>query len=206
MEVSGCEVACFHESVCDVQLEIASRGRLKSMAKSQKEIFTARLMRERDKFELLLNRVGYTRRMTLKGVSGKWSIKDILAHILAYEQYIADRMNEIQHGETYIPCKTQNALDAFLDEFGYPDFGSPLLDDDGPNAWVAEKYQNVSLEDVIAQEIQAFASIISSLEKMPEEMMNRHHLYDRIANNTFQHYREHIADIKRWLRVNKYYI
>ena len=41
-------------------------------------------MRERDKFELLLNRVGFTRRMTLKGVAGAWSIKDILAHIWAY--------------------------------------------------------------------------------------------------------------------------
>ena len=51
--------------------------------------FVERLLKERDKFELLLNRVGYARRMTLKGVSGKWSIKDILAHILAYEQYIA---------------------------------------------------------------------------------------------------------------------
>ena len=176
------------------------------MTKTQKEIFLARLMRERDKFELLLNRVGYTRRMTLKGVSGKWSVKDILAHVLAYEQYIADRMHEVLHGETYIPCKTQNALDAFLDEYGYPDFGSPLLDDDGPNLWVTEKYQHVSLEDVVAQEIQAFASIIASLEKMPEEMLNQHHLYDRVANNTFQRYREHIADIKRWLKANRYYI
>src|SRR4030095_30224 len=131
------------------------------MTKTQKEIFLARLSRERDKFELLLNRVGYTRRMTLKGVSGKWSVKDILAHVLAYEQYIADRMHEVLDGETYIPCQTKNALDAFLDEFGYPDFGSPLLDDDGPDTWVAEKYQHVSLEDVIAEEIQAFAYIIS---------------------------------------------
>jgi DinB family protein len=176
------------------------------MAKTQKEMFLARLMLERDKFELLLNRVGYTRRMTVKGVSGKWSIKDILAHILAYEQYIADRMNEILHGETYIPCRTQNALDAFLDEFGYPDFGSPLLDDDGPNAWVAEKYQRVSLEDVVAQELQAFAAIISSFEKMPEDLLNRHGFYERVANNTYRHYREHILDIKRWLRANKYYI
>ncbi|MFN8385912.1 MAG: hypothetical protein U0X92_05745 [Anaerolineales bacterium] len=74
-------------------------------------------MRERDKFELTLNRVGYSRRMTLKGVTGKWFIKDILAHILAYELYIADRMNEILHGQEYAPCKTQTALDAFLDEF-----------------------------------------------------------------------------------------
>ena len=89
------------------------------MPKTHKEIFLARLMSERDKFELLLNRVGYTRRMALKGVSGKWSIKDMLAHILAYEQYIADRLNEILHGEEYAPCRTQNALDAFLDEFGW---------------------------------------------------------------------------------------
>jgi len=167
-----------------------------------KKQFISRLMRERDKFEMLLNRVGFTRRMTMKGVSGKWSIKDILAHILAYEQYIADRMNEIIHGEPYIPCKTQNALDAFLDEFGYPDFGSPLLDDDGPNAWVAEKYQNVALEDVVSQEIQAFASIISSLEKMSEEIINQHNLYERVASNTYQHYREHIVEIKRWMKSN----
>jgi hypothetical protein len=175
------------------------------MPGTHKEIFLARLLRERDKFELLLNRVGFIGRMTLKGVSGKWSIKDMLAHILAYEQYIADRMNEILHGEEYSPCRTQNALDAFLDEYGYPDFGSPLLDDDAPNEWITEKYKNVSLDEVVAQEIQAFASIVASLEKMSEESMNRHHLYDRIANNTYRHYREHTADIKRWLKTSSAY-
>ena len=175
------------------------------MPESQKQIFLARLMHERDKFELLLNRVGYAGRMTLKGVSGKWSIKDIIAHIFAYEQYIADRMNEVLDGEEYVPCRTQNALDAFLDEYGYPDFGSPLLDDDGPNEWIAEKYRNVSLDDVVMQEIQAFASIVSALDKMPEELITRHHLYDRVANNTYLHYREHIAEIKRWLRSNTTY-
>jgi hypothetical protein len=167
--------------------------------------FINKLLLERDRFELLLNRVGYTRRMTLKGVSGKWSIKDILAHILAYEQYIADRMNEILHEEIYIPCRTQNALDAFLDEFGYPDFGSPLLDDGGPKAWVAEKYKNVPLDELVAQELQAFASIISALENMPDEMISKHNLIDRVANNTYRHYREHIADIKRWLKSNTAY-
>lgn len=175
------------------------------MSKTHKEIFLARLMHERDKFELLLNRVGYARRMTLKGVSGKWSIKDMLAHILAYEQYIADRLHEILHGEEYAPCRTQNALDAFLDEYGYPDFGSSLLDIDGPNEWITEKYRNVSLDDVISQEIQAFAAIVAALEKTPEELMNRHHLYDRVANNTYRHYREHIAEIKHWLRSSSAY-
>lgn len=170
-----------------------------SAAKKQ---FIEKLMRERDKFELTLNRVGYSRRMTLKGVSGKWSIKDILAHILAYELYIADRMNEILHGQEYAPCKTQTALDAFLDEFGYPDFGSPLLDDDAPNTWVVEKYKNVSLEDVVAQELQAFLSIVTMIEKMPQKLIEQHNLFDRIANNTSKHYREHLRDIRQWLKTH----
>lgn len=163
--------------------------------------FIEKLMHERDKFELTLNRVGYTRRMTLKGVSGKWSIKDVLAHILAYELYIADRMNEILHREPYIPCKTQTALDAFLDHFGYPDFGSPLLDDNGPNAWVVERYKNVSLEDVVAQEIHAFNSIVDLLEKLPERAITQHNLFDRVADNTYKHYRDHLRDIRHWLKA-----
>ncbi|WKZ42615.1 MAG: ClbS/DfsB family four-helix bundle protein [Anaerolineales bacterium] len=171
------------------------------MSASKKQ-FIEKLLRERDKFELTLNRVGFTRRMTLKGVTGKWSIKDILAHILAYEQYIADRLNEILHGQEYTPCKTQSALDAFLDEHGYPDFGSPLLDDESPNAWVVEKYKNVSLEDVVAQEVQAFSTIVSMLEKLPQKLIDEHNLFDRVANNTYKHYREHLRDIRHWLKTH----
>jgi len=167
-----------------------------------KKLFISRLLRERDKFELLVNRVGFTRRLALKGVVGKWSVKDILAHILAYELYMADRMQEILQNEMYIPSKTQTALDAFLEEFGYPDFGSPLLDDDTPNTWVVEKYRNVSLEDIVTQELNAFASIVDLLEAMTEATIEQHNIYDRVANNTYKHYREHIRDIKRWLAMN----
>ena len=171
------------------------------MPRSNKEIFLARLLLERDKFELLLNRVGYVRRMTLKGVAGKWSIKDVLAHILAYEQFLADRMHEILHDEPYTLCKTQTALDAFLDEFGYPDFGSPLLDDESPTEWVVEKYRNVSLDDVVAQEIQAFSSIVSAFEALSEEQLTRHNLFNRIIKHTYEHYREHTYEIKHWLKT-----
>jgi hypothetical protein len=163
-------------------------------------------MQERDRFELLLNRVGYTRRMTLKGVAGKWSIKDILAHIWAYEQYIADRMHEILHDQPYSPCKTQTALDAFLDEFGYPDFGSPLLEEDPPNDWIVDRHVNVSLDDVIAQEIQAFSSIVTTLETLPEDLIARHNLYNRIIKHTYEHYREHTHEIKHWLKTNGIHI
>lgn len=172
------------------------------MAKTNKDVFLARLIRERDKFELLINRIGFTRRLTLPGVLGKWSIKDLLAHVLVYEQYMADRMVEIQQGEPYVPSRTQNALDAFLDQFGYPDFGSPLLADESHLEWVVEKYRKASLEEVVTQELNAFASILASLEKMPEEMIGKHNLYERIANNTYKRYRELSRDIHTWLLVN----
>jgi hypothetical protein len=172
------------------------------MPKTHKDVFIVRLMRERDKLELLINRIGFTRQLTMPGVLGKWSIKDVLAHLLAYELYMADRLEEIVQNEPYIPCKTQTSLDAFLDVYGYPDFGSPLLDDEAPNAWFVDKYRNVSLEDVVSQELNAFTSIVSSLEKINEEAIDKHNLYERIANNTYKHYREHIRDIKKWLAVN----
>lgn len=178
---------------------MAEKRDLELMSRKQ---FLTKLLHERDKFELLLNRVGFTRRMTVKGISGMWSIKDLLAHVMAYEQYLADRMNELAHNVPYIPCKTQTALDAFLDEFGYPDFGSPLLDDDAPNAWVVEKYRNVALEEVVAQEIQAFSAIVTALENMPEEMIERHNLYARVSRHTIQHYREHAREIKKWMKAN----
>jgi hypothetical protein len=171
------------------------------MLKTHKAVYLARLMLERDKFELLLNRVGYARRMTLKGVAGKWSIKDVLAYIWAYEQYHADRMQEILYDQPYVPCRTQTALEAFLDEFGYPDFGSPLLDEETPREWVMEKYRNVSLDDLVAQEIQAFSSIVAALEAMPEHLIHRHNLYNRSIQHTYERYREHTHGIKRWLKT-----
>ena len=133
---------------------------------------------------------------------GNGQLTDILAHIWAYEQYIADRMQEILHSQPYTPCKTQTALDAFLDEFSYPDFGSPLLDDDSPNEWIIDRYKNVSLEDVVAQELQAFSSIISAFEQMPSETILRHNIQNRVIKHTYEHYREHILEIKRWLKIN----
>jgi len=172
------------------------------MAITTKKNFITLLLLERDKFELLLNRVGYARRMTLKGVVGKHSIKDMLAHIWSYEQFIADRMHEIINGQIYTPCKTDFALDAFLEEFGYPDLGSPMLDSDSPKEWIIERYKNVSLDDVIAQELDAFSSIITSLDAMSESTIHSHNVYNRISKHTFEPYREYTHEIKYWLRKN----
>jgi len=165
----------------------------------KKRRFLHHLLAERDKFERLLNQLGFARQITISGVTGQWSVKDIIAHIMSYEQYTADRLAEIIHGEPYTPARTPAELDTFLEKFGYPDFGSDLLDDDGPNAWIVEKYKNISLDDIVAHEIQAFGAIVSGLDALSETQLDQHHLFENITSNTYEHYREHSRDIERWL-------
>jgi hypothetical protein len=165
----------------------------------RKRQFIKRLLAKRDEWEALINQVGFARLNTLPGVCGQWSVKDIVAHIMSYEQYIADRIAEIGHGEAYAPAQNQSQLDTFLARFGYPDFGSPLLNDDGPNAWIVEKYRNVPMEEVVAQEMNAFHAIVHSLEALSEGQILEHNLFERVAENSYEHYYEHARDIKRWL-------
>ncbi len=163
--------------------------------------FINHLLAERDHFEHLLNEVGAARLTTLSGVSGLWSVKDIIAHVMSYEQYVADRITEIIQGETYRPARTQPALEAFLDKFGYPDFGSRLLDDEIANTWVVAKYHNTPLDDVVAHELQAFGAILSGLSALSEAQVAQNELFSHIAEHTYEHYHEHVKDIQRWLAL-----
>jgi hypothetical protein len=165
----------------------------------RKRHFIQRLLKERDDFERLLNQLGFEKLLTMAGVAGSWSVKDIIAHIMAYEQYTADRLSEVAHGEIYQPCTTPTALESFREKFGYPDFGSRLLDHDGPNAWIVDKYKNIPLEELVALEIHAFAAVIAGLEALPEDVLRKQHLYEQVVRNTSEHYREHRADIVAWL-------
>lgn len=162
--------------------------------------FLPRLQRERDKFELLLNQVGFTRQMTMKGVSGRLSIKDLLADILTREQFIADRLNEIVHGDVYSPCVSHSALNDFQDKHGYPDYESPLLEKENRNHIVIYKHKNIGVDDIVEQELAAYENIISALEKLTHNQCLDHDLFHRIAEHTYKPYRRTSLEINRWLQ------
>ena len=166
----------------------------------EKITFLPRLQRERDKFELLLNQVGFTRQMTMIGVSGSLSIKDLLADILTREQFIADRLSEILHGEAYSACASHTALNDFQDKFGYPDYESPLLEKENRNQIVTYKHKNIGVDDIVEQELAAYENIISALEKLTHEQCLDHDLFHRIAEHTYKPYRRTSLDINRWLK------
>jgi len=164
-----------------------------------KVLFTSRLMQERDKFENILNRVGFTRQMTMKGVSGRLSIKDMLADILTREQFIADRLSEILHGESYSPCTSHTALENFQKNYGYPDYESPLLEKEKRNHLVTYKHKNIGVDDIVEQELGAFTNILASFQRLTYDQCLDHDLFHRIAEHTYKPYRRMNAEINHWL-------
>lgn len=164
-----------------------------------KIIFLPRLQRERDKFEILLNRVGFTRQLTMVGVLGSLSIKDMLADVLTREQFIADRLSEVLHNETYSPCTSHTALENFHSDNGYPDYESPLIVKEALNHLVIYKYKNIGMDDIVEQELAAYTNIISALEKLTHNQCLDHDLFQRIGEHTYKVYRRTSMEINRWL-------
>jgi hypothetical protein len=165
------------------------------MGKNKAELI-ARLMRGRDEWELLINHVG-ARRVGISRISGHWSVKNIIAHITVREQYLADRLAEIARGEQFYPCDTLALLDTFMAEFGYPDFESPMISEESANEWVYQKYKNVEMRELVADELHAFEAILAEVRAMPPEKLNQQGLIKKIQATTLDHYRHHAADIKR---------
>jgi hypothetical protein len=154
-----------------------------------------RMMSARDEWEHLINQVGL--RVGMRGVSGHWSVKNIVAHVMTHEQHLADRLTEIVHGESYRPSQTYEALDAFLAKYGFPDFDSPLISVDAADEWVYEKYKNASMNELIADELHAFSTLLTAMRNLSEDQLIDLDLFQKIRHATVDHYRQHAADIRK---------
>lgn len=167
-----------------------------------KLLLLERLQNERDPFELLLNRIGFTRQLTMKGVRGHLSIKDLLADVLSREQFIADRMAEILHGETYAPSASFTALENFQVQYGYPDYESPLVEKEKPDHLLLEKYKNIAFDEIVEQELATFANILETAAQLTHHQYLDHDLYHRIGEHTYRPWRRMGATMRRWIKMN----
>lgn len=165
-----------------------------------KTLLLSRLQNERDHFELLLNRVGFSRRLTLRGVSGGLTVKDLLAEILTHEQFIADRLSEVLHGWNYSPSASFSALEAFQAQFGYPDFESPLYQKGGHDLSVLDAYKNIEFDEIVAEELALYSNILEFVKKLSHHQCLDHDLYHRVAEHTYRLYRRTGTMIERWLK------
>lgn len=165
-----------------------------------KTLFLERLQRERDKFELLINRVGFARQLTIKGVSENLSIKDLLADVLSHEQFISDRLHEVLHDEKYSPSSSYAEAENFQTKYGFPDYESSLIEKEKTNHLVIYKYKNIALDEIVSQELTAFSNIISAFEKLTHNQCLDHDLFHRVGEHTYKSYRRMNIIINRWLK------
>ena len=134
----------------------------------------------------LVSQVG-DQQMLVDGVSGYWSLKDVIAHLSWHEREIVHVLNE-------------RAL-----------LGSDLwqLPLDQRNQAIYEQLHDLPLEQVIMESQQVFHSLLHELDKLDEadlhdplrfrEFPAEWRPWDLIADNTYRHYQDHLADLEAWL-------
>ena len=149
--------------------------------------FLSLLHRERAAWDGLISGLDPAQ-MSQPGVCNEWSVKDTIAHIIFFEKEIIGMLKA-------------RAL-----------AGSDLWDlpADERNAVIFQQNRHLSMEKILADSAQTYHDLHVQLESLPSEAMTDPKCFPGmpadwqpwkiIAENTFEHYTHHAADIRSWLR------
>jgi hypothetical protein len=148
------------------------------------------IQEERSKLEALLRDLSKQQK-EIKGVESDWSIKDIMAHISAWERLAQDRINAALTGDDLkIPVIEG---DDFVDVF---------------NAQVYEREKEASIDEVEAEFLDSYETFLNTIKTLEEAFLFEKLPFDwagdltaqvLISANTHWHYFEHGVSIKEWL-------
>lgn len=157
-----------------------------TMSKSdlQEEIQAGRLL-----LDGILQRVDHAR-MLDPVLEGGRSVKDVIAHVTAWEQRLLGWLATAATGETpQLPA---------------PGYTWAELDE--VNALSYERLKDQPLDATLASYSASLALIFAALAHLSEEDLNRQYfetesesLWQFFAANTYWHYREHAEEIAAWL-------
>jgi uncharacterized damage-inducible protein DinB len=126
-------------------------------------------------------------RFTQSGVAGDWSLQDIIAHITWHEKEMVGLVEA-------------HAL-----------FGSELwnLPTDERNAAIYAEVRDLPLEQVLAESAQVHQQLLDALPSLSDADLTDPAGFPNmppdwqprlvIAQNTYEHYQDHIKDVERWL-------
>lgn len=120
-------------------------------------------------------------RMTQAGVTGDWSVIDILGHVTAWEEEALKHLPHILEGKR--PPKYADlygGIDAF-------------------NALKTAENRGRSLAEVVARFEQVHARLVAYIETAPDEQIERETRFRRrIRLDTYSHYPIHTRAIREW--------
>ena len=153
------------------------------------------LQEEYQQWEVLLDQIGPAR-MDKPGVTGHWSIKDIVAHLTGYWHQTVTRLQAAQRGEPDAP----------------PPWPAHLQTDDEVNAWIYEATHGRSVREILDESHHVFQQLLTAIEDLPDKVLMDVQRYlpwlegnPFSAAGIFAHFHdEHEPDMRAWLaRVEK---
>jgi hypothetical protein len=178
-------------------------GQLDPMDTLSKVEMLSAMRRTRDEWEALLAAVGEAR-LAEPGVEGVWSVRDVLAHLTAYERSAAAQLWADLRGEQ------PTTRDLYGLEAVPPEVTSEtrVWDHDQYNAWVAGWNRERPLAEVLADSRRAYERLLAAVEAVPEAdfaapgrfaWTGGRSLQQILPNQSFRHYLMHLPAIRAWL-------
>jgi hypothetical protein len=148
------------------------------------------LQEEYQQWKALLDQIDPAR-MDQPGVTGHWSIKDIVAHLTGWRRRTAARLQAAQRRESEPP----------------PPWPAHLQTDDEINAWIYESNHGRPVPEVLDESHQVFQQLLAAIEGLPDEVVmdpGRHLPWlegqPLNASRFFAHFHEeHEPDMRAWL-------
>jgi hypothetical protein len=119
--------------------------------------------------------------LTEPGVTGHWSVKDILAHVTTWEEEALKYLPLIIKGGKPARYSLQyGGIDAF-------------------NAQMTEQKRGLSVSDVLRQLDETHRRLIDYVQSAPEEQFTRETRFRRrLRLDTYSHYPKHAKAIREW--------
>jgi len=129
--------------------------------------------------------------MARQGVVGEWSIKDVLAHLMAWERLLLDWYESGLRGVAPL----------------VPPVGLGAREIAALNQQIYERYREWPLADVLAESHAMYLKTVATIEAIPQADMfaagrfrwtGRLTLAKYIASNTYNHYAWARSKIRKW--------
>jgi hypothetical protein len=115
------------------------------------------------------------------GVTGKWSVRDILAHVTTWEQEALKHLPLIREGGRPPRYRAKyGGIDAF-------------------NALMTKQKADLSLSDVLNQLDEIHGRLLDYVRQAPEEQFTEETRFRRrLRLDTYSHYPKHANAIRKW--------
>lgn len=151
-----------------------------------KTTFLNALQETRAQWEELLAQIE-EERMQRPGATGKWSVKDVIAHVMCCEREM-------------VPIMLTHVV-----------AGSELWDlseDESNEMWYQQNRER-PLQEIRSQEQQAYAALLAATQTLSDEDLNDPHRFQQMpeawvpwqlfAGNSFKHYQDHMPALRAWV-------